>query len=99
MVDKINEAFNAVFESELTAKIFDSAVSPLARMIGLRPEMGKVRVPCVSRILSPKGSFPLAMVGSPSLVAPRVAILGDAAHRVHPFAGQGRGSKSFVQIV
>jgi 2-octaprenyl-6-methoxyphenol hydroxylase len=36
-----------------------------------------------------RGSFPLEMHLARSLIAPRFALLGDAAHGVHPIAGQG----------
>ena len=55
----------------------------------MKTEIGPIKVPEALKVLSPKGSFPLATAGAPKMVAPRVALLGDAAHRVHPFAGQG----------
>jgi ubiquinone biosynthesis UbiH/UbiF/VisC/COQ6 family hydroxylase len=38
---------------------------------------------------SPVRSYPLRRLAARSLVAPRIALAGDAAHVIHPLAGQG----------
>ncbi len=43
----------------------------------------------VPKLLSPVRSFPLARLRPKTLIAERVALVGDAAHVVHPLAGQG----------
>lgn len=37
----------------------------------------------------PRWSYPLAFHLSQSFIAPRLALIGDAAHAIHPIAGQG----------
>ena len=41
------------------------------------------------RLVGERGLTPLSLVLASRLVAPRVALIGDAAHGVHPVAGQG----------
>jgi ubiquinone biosynthesis UbiH/UbiF/VisC/COQ6 family hydroxylase len=41
------------------------------------------------RLAGPVHSFPLRRMHAARLIAPRLALLGDAAHSVHPLAGQG----------
>jgi len=41
------------------------------------------------RLLTPPAAFPLRLMQVPRIVAPRLALIGDAAHGIHPLSGHG----------
>lgn len=41
------------------------------------------------RLAGPRWSYPLALHVAHRFIAPRLALIGDAAHAIHPIAGQG----------
>lgn len=40
-------------------------------------------------VITPAAGFPLHLIQVSRITAPRLALIGDAAHQVHPLAGQG----------
>src|SRR6185295_19387956 len=51
--------------------------------VASRGRLGALRQACAPR------SYPLRRLGARRLVAPRIALAGDAGHVIHPLAGQG----------
>lgn len=51
-------------------------------------EAGKLRLGALELITAPAG-FPLRLMRAPHSVAPRLALIGDAAHTIHPLSGHG----------
>lgn len=73
-------------ESDATATRF-AALSDEDFMQVLRPRFGDFLGQIALR--GKRYSYPLGLTVANSFIAPRVALLGDAAHGLHPIAGQG----------
>ena len=56
-------------------------LSLLSRRLGDGPQ--------VVALEGPRRAFPLSLLSAERMTAPRLALLGDTAHGVHPLAGQG----------
>lgn len=41
------------------------------------------------RLITPQAGFPLRLMRAPQCVQPRLALIGDAAHTIHPLSGHG----------
>ena len=40
-------------------------------------------------LVTPPTAFPLRLMRAPRTIAPRLALIGDAAHTIHPLSGHG----------
>jgi ubiquinone biosynthesis monooxygenase Coq6 len=58
-------------------------------MASHHPEPKFTPPPRITKIVSPKNSFPLSCFQANAYTKGRVALVGDSAHTIHPMAGQG----------
>ncbi|XP_046372981.2 ubiquinone biosynthesis monooxygenase COQ6, mitochondrial-like [Haliotis rufescens] len=89
-VDAVNDAFWNDREKNVLADKALEVFSSVVRNILPGPDTVRQLPPTVVDIEpGSRGAFPLQLIHSSAYVRPRVALIGDAAHRLHPLAGQG----------
>jgi 2-polyprenyl-6-methoxyphenol hydroxylase-like FAD-dependent oxidoreductase len=76
--------------------VWSTAEAHAGELIGLTPEALSSRVAdagngCLGtlRLLTPAAAFPLRLMRAPRTTQPRLALIGDAAHAIHPLSGHG----------
>lgn len=81
---------------EQVSMVWSVADDEAERLLALAPEAlaGEVGAACghvlgALRLVGAARAYPLQRMAAERTVAPRIALLGDAAHVIHPLAGQG----------
>eukprot|EP00116_Pleurobrachia_bachei_P005254 sb/3465516/ len=110
MAQELTEMEGEEFVSRVNAALHAEPRSSgvIAAMDNIWEELGLLHEtphsPNITELVGPRAKFPLGFSNSARYVGPRVALVGDAAHRVHPLAGQGanigyRGVRELVNAI
>jgi ubiquinone biosynthesis UbiH/UbiF/VisC/COQ6 family hydroxylase len=81
---------------KLMSIVWSTPAEHAAELLALSPEAfcervadaGGRRLGALSLVTPPAG-FPLRLMRAPRMAAPRLALIGDAAHAIHPLSGHG----------
>ncbi|KAL0269153.1 UNVERIFIED_CONTAM: hypothetical protein PYX00_006975 [Menopon gallinae] len=89
-VDAINDALWKVYPKDIFVQRASEVTTKTLEFFMLNSGAVRQLPPSVAGII-PKSrvAFPLGFGHATEYIAPGVALIGDAAHRVHPLAGQG----------
>jgi 2-polyprenylphenol 6-hydroxylase len=78
------------------SKVWSAPLALGRELLALPPEALAARVAAAGdhalgelKVLTPAAGFPLRLLTVPQITSPRVALLGDAAHGIHPLSGHG----------
>ncbi|MCX7176198.1 MAG: UbiH/UbiF family hydroxylase [Proteobacteria bacterium] len=89
-------AYLPLAESNMISIVWSTPDDHVGELLALPPEefcsrvawAGDMRLGELTLVTPPTG-FPLRLMRAPRTVAPRLALIGDAAHAIHPLSGHG----------
>lgn len=84
-IEKLKSTYQAAASDVLNSAV--NSANVLSDVSAFQQEFAQP--PMIECIISDRVKFPLALQQASSYVSPRIALIGDAAHSIHPQAGQG----------
>jgi len=89
-VDEINKAFTSdVYKQNGIISIMERIRSYWQQVIPVSPTIPQYPPTIINIEPKSRAAFPLSLLNANQYVRPRLALVGDSAHRIHPMAGQG----------
>lgn len=86
-VNAVNHALDSGYGPHPRSKLFEGG--NVFSWLKASPHEGFEVPPKVIKLASQRLAFPLSLMHANSYASKRLVLIGDAAHTVHPLAGQG----------
>jgi ubiquinone biosynthesis monooxygenase Coq6 len=80
-IEKINQSLRGPASAPMLGALPDKVLPDLVKRSGFE------HPPLINELHTKRFAFPLTLSHADSLASHRMALIGDAAHRVHPLAG------------
>ncbi|CAF1216509.1 unnamed protein product [Adineta steineri] len=89
-VDAINKAFTSdVYKQNGVVSLTERMRSGWQQIIPASPTIAQYPPTIINIEPKSRAAFPLSLLNANQYVRPRLVLVGDSAHRIHPMAGQG----------
>lgn len=88
-VDAVNNSLWSDSSKNSLASYVTQCIEIVATTVGLGETIKQLPPTILTTVEGSRMSFPLGLMHATHYVKPRMALIGDAAHRIHPLAGQG----------